>query len=426
MFKYKIITVFICCLFIFSRCTHQPKHKKKKVFKDVIENIFDTKIVIIGKNNLKFDVNIHASLENKTSKDTTWQASINYNSNKIKKNKFVNLENLNQKEIISYVLKELYKIPFEKSKSANFKYVNGNFQEVKPLLGSEIDTLKLKPLLVNLKNNDNLKIDLLSSELYIQPKYEHSDERTIEAKLELEKCLKTNIKLKSPRGDYELNHEQYGTWLTLDDSMKVKVDLNAVQRYIENLARKVEIPLSELLANYPVGDTNYKGEEPKLERLKLNNEINELSKLVTTGKSVERDLVFTYMNLPQGIKAGLKNFVEVSIEFQKFWLFKEGSLLLETDIVTGNESLGRSTPKGTYAIKAKAKNVVLKGQDYATPVSYWMPFHKGYGLHDANWRRRFGSTIYLKNGSHGCVNMPPKFAPLVYANVSVGTPVIIH
>ena len=426
MFNDKLVVVFICLSFLFLKCSQQPKLKKKQVHKEVIENVFDTKIEISGKNNLKFEVNIQATLEKKMSKDTVWHVSVNYNSNKIKEKKIINFVKLNQKEIISQVLKELYKIPFEKSKSANFKYVSGNFEEVNPVLGSEIDTLKLKPLLVNLKTNDNLKINLLNSELYIKPKYEHSDDRTKEAKLELEKCLKTNIKLKSPRGDYELNHEQYGSWLSLDDSMKVKVDLMAIQRYVENLAHKVEIPLSEVLANYPVGDTNYKGEEPKLERLKLSNEINELYKLVTSGKTVEKDLVFTYINLPQGIKAGLKDFVEVSIEFQKCWLFKEGSLLLETDIVSGNQSLGRSTPKGTYKIKAKAKNVVLRGQDYASPVSYWMPFYKGYGLHDANWRRKFGSTIYLKNGSHGCVNMPPKFAPLVFANVSVGTPVIIR
>ena len=425
MLKYKIVTVVLCCSFVLLKCS-QPKTKKKKLQKEIIENIFDTQIIISGKNNLKFEVNIQATLEKKNSKDTVWLASINYNSNKIKKSKSFNLIKSNQLEIVNHLVNEIYKIPFDRSKSANFKYVNGEFEDVKPIVGSEIDTIKLKPLLVNLKNNETYRVDLFASELYVQPKYQHSDERTKKAKLDLEKCIKTNIKLKSPRGDFELDHEQYGNWLSLDDSMKVKVDILAVQKYVENLARKVEIPISEVLANYPVGDTNYKGEEPKLERLKLNNEINEISKMVISGKSLERELVFTNINLPHGIKAGLKNFVEVSIEFQKFWLFKEGSLLLETDIVTGNESLGRSTPKGTYAIKAKAKNVVLKGQDYASPVSYWMPFHKGYGLHDANWRRRFGSTIYLKNGSHGCVNMPTKFAPLVFANVNVGTPVIIR
>ena len=35
-----------------------------------------------------------------------------------------------------------------------------------------------------------------------------------------------------------------------------------------------------------------------------------------------------------------------------------------------------------------------------------MPFNGGIGFHDASWRNTFGGTIYKKNGSHGCVNMP--------------------
>jgi len=47
-------------------------------------------------------------------------------------------------------------------------------------------------------------------------------------------------------------------------------------------------------------------------------------------------------------------------------------------------------------------------------------------MHDATWRKKFGGTIYEKDGSHGCVNMPLDVTDDIYNNVSVGTKVLIH
>jgi len=53
-----------------------------------------------------------------------------------------------------------------------------------------------------------------------------------------------------------------------------------------------------------------------------------------------------------------------------------------------------------------------------------MPFNGGIGLHDADWRSKFGGTIYQTNGSHGCINLPPKVAAQVYENAYKGIPII--
>lgn len=42
---------------------------------------------------------------------------------------------------------------------------------------------------------------------------------------------------------------------------------------------------------------------------------------------------------------------------------------------------------------------MLVGENYETPVSYWMPFNGNIGLHDAIWRDSFGADIYKKSGS---------------------------
>ena len=71
-------------------------------------------------------------------------------------------------------------------------------------------------------------------------------------------------------------------------------------------------------------------------------------------------------------------------------------------------------------------NVTLKGADYESPVTYWMPFNGGIGLHDATWRSRFGGSIYYYSGSHGCVNLPYSAAADIYSIVEAGMPVVCY
>lgn len=118
-------------------------------------------------------------------------------------------------------------------------------------------------------------------------------------------------------------------------------------------------------------------------------------------------------------------YIEVDMTNQKLYCYKEGELLLETDIVTGNMRRGWDTPAGVNFVYAKQKNRILRGQGYASPVDYWMPVKGAIGIHDADWRRDFGGEIYLKNGSHGCINIPPENMPIIYENYEIGTPVVM-
>jgi hypothetical protein len=119
-------------------------------------------------------------------------------------------------------------------------------------------------------------------------------------------------------------------------------------------------------------------------------------------------------------------YIEVDLSAQHMWFYKEGELVIDTDVVTGNMSRGWRTPEMVSDVKYKARNAVLRGVDYATPVKYWVPFYRGYGIHDANWRGSFGGAIYQTSGSHGCVNTPTAAMKVLYENVEKGTPVVLY
>ena len=127
-------------------------------------------------------------------------------------------------------------------------------------------------------------------------------------------------------------------------------------------------------------------------------------------------------------------YVEVDIEGQHMWYYRDGELWLDSDVVTGKGSdPSRRTPKGVFDIYTKERGRTLKGEinpstgqpSYESYVNYWMPFYEGVGLHDATWRGSFGGSIYWDSGSHGCVNMPYSKAGELYEMVEVGTPVIV-
>jgi len=118
-------------------------------------------------------------------------------------------------------------------------------------------------------------------------------------------------------------------------------------------------------------------------------------------------------------------YVAADLDNQHVYVVKDGKVVEESDCVSGKAVVAHNTPDGAFYIFAMAKNAVLRGPGYASPVSNWMPFYNGCGFHDATWRSRFGGKIYITNGSHGCINLPLSFATKLYDLVEVGTPVLV-
>ena len=110
------------------------------------------------------------------------------------------------------------------------------------------------------------------------------------------------------------------------------------------------------------------------------------------------------------------------------WLYKDGALVTETDIISGLPTPERATYTGAYPIAYKASPFTLSSEEYGyeTTVQYWMPFVYGQGLHDASWQSSFGGDAYKTRGSHGCVNLPPDEASIIYNTIEGGYPIILY
>jgi len=109
-----------------------------------------------------------------------------------------------------------------------------------------------------------------------------------------------------------------------------------------------------------------------------------------------------------------RDYIEVDKKNQHVYVYENGRVIMDDDCVTGLYPR-RKTPSGIFFISEKMKNKTLRGPGYASFVNRWMRLtNSGVGLHDATWRGRFGGEIYLRDGSHGCINLPKAFAYEVY------------
>ena len=129
-------------------------------------------------------------------------------------------------------------------------------------------------------------------------------------------------------------------------------------------------------------------------------------------------------------------YIDADLSAQYVRFYKGGELVWESSCVSGQTSSGHGTPTGVYQVNSnKTTNTTLVGldedndgePDYRTDVSYWIPFVGNLvAFHDASWRYTFGGTVYVYNGSHGCINLPANAAASLYNLADVGTPVLVH
>lgn len=125
-------------------------------------------------------------------------------------------------------------------------------------------------------------------------------------------------------------------------------------------------------------------------------------------------------------------YAEVSLAEQRIWIYKNGQLVVTTNVVTGKRSTGEDTHPGVWYILYKKSPSILRGTavgkgSYEQPVNYWAPFtNDGQGFHDAGWRTNWASNAYHTAGSAGCVNVPPSVMASIYNNLSQYDPVVIY
>ena len=288
--------------------------------------------------------------------------------------------------------------------------------------------------------DENLKTELLSSERTIELNEEVYRQPDIEASGEMkQKVKKLNSQLKKYRNTtvtylfgsetQVLDSDTINSWLKIKNS-GISIDKDAAAAYVSDMANKyntIYVPRTfhtSTGADVTVSDNEYGY------RIDQESELAQLLEDLKSGENVSREPVYSSIGMQRNGTDDLAgSYIEVSLDAQHLWLYKDGTLVTETDIVSGAPTAERETYRGAWPIAYKASPFTLSSDEYgyAVKVKYWMPFVYGQGLHDASWQSSFGGNRYKTgSGSHGCINLPEDQAALIYNTIDGGYPIIIY
>src|SRR3990167_8129482 len=120
-----------------------------------------------------------------------------------------------------------------------------------------------------------------------------------------------------------------------------------------------------------------------------------------------------------------EKWIEVDLSDQKLYM-KEGDTTAGSFLISSGK--WAPTPQGQWRIWTKLRYTRMMGGSkalgtyYNLPnVPYTMYYDRGYGIHGAYWHNNFGNPM-----SHGCINMKPEEAGIVFRWADIGTKVIVH
>ena len=316
---------------------------------------------------------------------------------------------------------DAYITPYEAGKA---------FSIVPEVQGTEIDMDKLMAAVKDALNSQTrlLKVENLDCYKTIQVTADNADLNQMCANLNRYK----DINITYVFGDQQeiLPGLEAVKWIDGVSGSTVQVNQQKVAEYVKYLADKYDT------YGKPHTFTSTSGRQVSVNgdygwQINQAEEAVALTRMVQNGTNQTREPAYSRTAASRTGNDFGTTYVEVDMGLQHIYMYENGTLIAEAPIVTGNVAKGWTTPEGLYTLYYKERDRVLRGPkradgtySYESPVSYWMPFNGGIGLHDASWRGKFGGEIYKNNGSHGCINIPPKTAAVIYEHVYKGIPIL--
>lgn len=308
---------------------------------------------------------------------------------------------------------------------AKLIYRQGSYSIEPEVEGTTIHKQLLSQCIREAVKNEESVIDLADLGCYKENTVKANSPQLIALKEKFNHYLSNEIIYDFGDRSEKVGREQIHDWLTKGE--KVSIDREKVRHYIDTLAEKYDT----------VGRTReFKTSEGEIVQvaggdygwsINREEEVKRLIEIIEKGnqhikiKPIYRQEAYCRNSNDIG-----EDYVEVNLTKQYLWFYRKGQLVTEGAIVSGTVADGHATPPGVYSIDYKQAHAILRGPGYACPVSFWMPFYNGMGIHDATWRGQFGGQIYQYNGSHGCINSPYSLAEKIFEQMEPQIPIICY
>lgn len=307
-----------------------------------------------------------------------------------------------------------------------FQDKTGQFEVSPCVMGTEIDKEQMYVAVALAIGGLQESLSLEESGVYVNPRVYEDDGRLKEAAEKMNDFAKAEITFEMGKKTQVLDVHTFKDWIKLNKKLKPVIDKEKVAGYVSDLAAACNTCYSKKKLKTSYGVTVEIEDSHYGWKVDCEKEKKQIVSEIRAGKAVTREPGYLMTANSHGKNDYGNSYVEINLTSQHLFLYKKGKLVLDTDFVSGNLAKNHGTPTGAYGITYTQKDATLRGEDYETPVDYWMPFAGNVGMHDASWRSRFGGNIYKYEGSHGCVNLPADAAKKIFANVGTNYPVLVY
>lgn len=317
-----------------------------------------------------------------------------------------------------------------KTKDARVDLSNFDFKPVKEIIGEEVDAERIEDVVLMNVEDGNFTIDLQKEDIVKLPKLTTDSQEFQDLLSYYKENFNYKIEYKVDNQTFTLTPEQLSKMVNYEDGVKIKK--KKIKEFVDELANTY----NEYHKTYTFRTST--GSYHDVYAVTFGRILNEekeeeyLSEALKKQKSDSHEVSWSQDKYEdEAGNGGIGNsYIEVSISNQHVWCYKEGECIVSTDCVTGKP--GHDTSTGLYTIQYITGPMTLRGTNddgskYASPVNCFMPFYGDQGLHGSNhWRSSWGGTIYKRNGSHGCINLPDSAAKTIANNISAGYPIVIY
>lgn len=312
---------------------------------------------------------------------------------------------------------------------------NGTFIAHHESIGTTLDTTATETAIADAITNTKEELDLSTAGVYTEPTVYYDNANLANTIALYNQYAQLSITYTFDDKNEVLDASTIVTWLKTADDGTASIDQDAISAWVADFASRHDTVGATRTfvggdgATYTVSGGTYGWE------IDQDAEVDAINQMLSDNTPQTRAPYYIQEAASTGTPDFGNTFIDLNLTSQHMYVIENGSVIFESDVVTGLPIAARITPDGVYDILDMQSPYTMHGDTdpatgepaYVTTCSYWMRVTwTGVGFHDASWQSSFGGDRYTYAGSHGCINMPPSAAAELYGIIWVGIPVVSH
>ncbi len=306
-----------------------------------------------------------------------------------------------------------------------YNETSGQYEVVPEVVGNRMDREKLHEVLIsgNVFSVTSRELHLEELGIYEEPELLSTDPVFAESLEKPNVWLSADLTYDWNGNGVEIGAAQVRDWIGFTKRGTAELDKSAIRDFVEEQAALYDTYATPRRFHSTTRGTITVSNFAYGWKTDVTETVDAIIEELNSGGTGDREPVWASTAAVKGNNDIGNTYIEVDLSAQHMYLYQNGVMTFDMDVVSGNIGLSYTTPQGIFAVNGKWRNARMVGDVIA---SYWMPFYKGYGIHDAYWRTLFGGSIYGQYGSHGCVNVSVPNAEKLFSMIEVGIPVILY